>query len=119
MAKVLLIDDSPELVFLTRKLLEKEGHQVISAEDGKKGLQTAFLNKPDVILLDIMMPVEDGWAVCKKLKSDKITKNIPVIMFSVKTEIEVEEERTLSGCDAYITKPFNNEDFLKIIHELL
>jgi CheY-like chemotaxis protein len=120
MAKILLIDDEPELVIVTKKLLEKEGYTVIVAKDGREGLKILENDLPDLILLDIMMPGEDGWEVCKKIKSNEKTKHIPIAMFTVRvSQDSVKKSIEYAHADAQINKPFDTEELLKVIEELL
>ncbi len=120
MVKILIIDDEPELVFVTRKLLEKEGYNVVVAKNGKEGLKILENDTPDIILLDIMMPGENGWEVCRKIKSDEKTKNIPIAMFTVRvSEKSVQKSIDYASADAQINKPFETEELLKVINDLL
>jgi two-component system alkaline phosphatase synthesis response regulator PhoP len=119
MAKILLVDDRLEIVVLTARLLEKEGYEVTIAQNGLKCLELLKTEKPDLVLLDIMMPDMDGWEVCNKIKGNEKTKDVLVAMFTVKTEKEDLEKRSESECDAYITKPFKKEELLNHIRELL
>lgn len=104
--KVLVIDDEKSLRDLLKKALAAEGYQVILAADGKEGLNLSLQNQPDIILLDIMMPVMDGYQVLKGLKETAATKDIPVLFLSARNDAE---ERVLgleAGAVDYITKPF-------------
>ncbi len=121
MASILLVDDEPEIVYVTKKVLEKEGNEVFIAKNGNECLR--FLNKnelPDLILLDIMMPLENGWEVCRKIKSDNRTKHIPVVMFTVRTSKEsVEKSLNYAMADAQIDKPFNISDLVRTVKRFL
>ena len=105
--QILVIDDEKDIVSLLRYNLEKEGHQVLSALTGEAGLEAARSKKPDLILLDLMLPGVDGLEVCRLLKSDSRTKQIPVIMLTAKgTEIDQVVGLELGASD-YIAKPFS------------
>jgi DNA-binding response OmpR family regulator len=120
MAKILLIDDEPEIVFVTRKLLQRESHKVSVAKDGREGLKILENDPPDLVLLDVMLPGEDGWEICKKIKGDEKTKNIPIAMFTVRvSENSVQKSMEYALADAQINKPFELEDLLKVINDLL
>jgi DNA-binding response OmpR family regulator len=86
-----------------------EGHELLQAENGKIGYQTAKKEQPELILLDVMMPVMDGIQTVKKLKTDPETKQIPVFMLSAKGQMEDLDEAFDAGADNYITKPFDVE----------
>lgn len=118
--KVLLVDDEPDIVFVTKKILLDEGYDVVIAKDGG-GCET-YLEKdrPDLILLDIMMPNKDGWEVCRKIKEDPRTKDIPVAMFTVRVSHDsVVKSFEYAKADAQIDKPFQKEELLKTVRFLL
>lgn len=120
MAKILIIDDEPELALVTKKLLEREGFNVVVAKNGKEGLKVLEKESPDLVLLDIMMPGEDGWEICRKIKSNEKTKNIPISMFTVRvSEKSVKKSMEYASADAQINKPFETEELLKVINDLL
>jgi len=114
-SKILLIDDSVQNLKLLGNMLREKNYQIALARDGKEGLQLAKKIYPDLILLDIMMPDLDGYEVCKQLKEDEQTKDIPVIFLTAKTSNEdLVKGFQLGGVD-YITKPFNREElFMRI-----
>lgn len=112
MKKILIIDDIPENVFLLQERLEREGYEVITAYDGKAGLQRAVADSPDLILLDIMMPDISGIEVCKNLANSPATKEIPIILVSAKSEAEDLREGLLAGAFDYIKKPVNKIELL-------
>ncbi len=120
MAKILLVDDEPEIVYLTRMMLEKEGHEMLVATDSAECFEILKEEKPDLILMDIMMPGDDGWETCKKIKEDEKTKDIPVAMFTVRSsEDSVKKSFRYSRADTQINKPFKREDVLDKIKGLL
>jgi C4-dicarboxylate-specific signal transduction histidine kinase len=112
-AKILLIDDNPKNLQVAMSILDKEGYDLIYAQDGKRGVELTQKNNFDLILLDVLMPRMDGYAVCKKLKSDPKTKNIPIIFLTVKDE----EKDIIKGFECggvdYVTKPFYTTVLLK------
>ena len=120
MKKILVIDDEPDIVFLIKLILEKEGYKVIEANSGSEGLKLAKKEKPDLILLDVMMPDMLGWEVSKKIKADKELSKIPVAMLTVKSAAEdklksLEEARA----DWHIAKPIDREKLLSTVAWLL
>ncbi len=119
MARILLVDDEPEMRFITRRMLEKAGHSVVEACSGEECLARLEEELPDLILLDVMMPGDDGWEVCRKIKARERTRSIPVVMFTVRTEEEDIEESATSGADAHINKPFEREELLGVIDRIL
>ncbi len=114
---VLVIDDEKDFANLLKKQLEKEDYNVKVQNTGQKGLDYAKKNKPDIILLDIMMPKMSGWEVCSKLKDDEDTKNIPVIFLTARTD-DVSRSMGMKGADEYIEKPVDPIDLFKKIKKL-
>jgi len=117
--KILVVDDEQDLVEMVTARLEANGYEVISAYDGQEGLRKAQQEKPDLIILDVMMPKADGYKVSRMLKFDVKFKDIPIIMFTARAQ-EVDRQTSKEvGADAYITKPFEPEVLLAKIKELL
>lgn len=112
-AKILLIDDNPKNLQVAMGVLDTEGYSLIYAQDGAKGLELAFSQDFDLILLDVLMPGMDGYAVCKELKANEKTKDIPIIFLTVKDEKkDIVKGFECGGVD-YVTKPFFTAVFLK------
>ena len=104
---ILAIDDEKDILKLVQYNLEREGYQVLCAKSGEEGLETARTKKPDLILLDLMLPGMDGLEVCKLLRANKDTKNIPILMLTAKSS-ELDQILGLElGATDYITKPFS------------
>lgn len=116
---VLVVDDNIHIRTILRYHLEKENYKVIEAGDGEKAVNAANENKVDIVLMDIMMPVMDGYEACKQLKANSKTKNIPILMLTAKSQKEDVMEALQSGADDYIVKPFRKEIVLKKIQETL
>jgi len=117
--KILVVDDEEHIVELLKYNLENNSYNVIYAFDGEEAYNKAIEESPDLILLDIMLPVLDGVEVCKKLKKNKISENIPIIMLTAKSE---ETDKVLGleiGADDYITKPFNIRELIARIKAVL
>ncbi len=104
--KILMIDDNEE-DFKLLEITADDQYAVLWARDGEIGLEMAIEKKPDVIILDIILPGIDGYEVCKRLKEDTRTQNIPIIMLTVKDSRREELEGLQSGADEYIPKPYN------------
>lgn len=119
MKKILVIDDLPENVFLIQDRLEREGYEVITAYEGKTGIERAKNELPDLVLLDVMMPEMSGFEVCKLLIDDPSTSRIPIILVTAKTEAEDIKEGLEAGAFDYIKKPFNRIELLARIHSAL
>ncbi|MBU1147495.1 MAG: response regulator [Candidatus Omnitrophica bacterium] len=117
--RILIVDDEPQIVMVVESRLKASGYEVISACDGQEGLDKARSEKPDLIILDLMLPKLDGYKVCRMLKFDEKYKKIPVIIFTARAGQEEEKLSHETGADAYITKPFEATVLLKKIEELL
>ena len=111
--KKILVADDEDLVrsYIERKLA-KLGYTVLTAKDGEEALEKAFSNIPDIILLDVKMPKLNGIEVCKRIKSDKRTRHIPVIMLSAKAQTSEIKEGIEAGADKYLCKPIGFPDIL-------
>lgn len=116
--KILIIDDERELAEVLQSRLEAADYEVDLARDGEEGLAKVQNGRPDLILLDVMMPKWNGFQVCRKLKSDEATRKIPVVLLTAKAQESDKFWGTECGADAYITKPFQPEGLLKKIEEL-
>jgi PleD family two-component response regulator len=112
MAKILLIDDSRLVAHVAKAMLTKRGHEVVLAEDGMAGLEAAKFQGPDLILLDLIMPVMDGYQVCQGLKEGESTQEIPVIMLTSKAEPADKVKGLEMGAVDYVTKPFDEAELV-------
>lgn len=119
MKKVLIADDKPEVVELVRVTLEGEDYQVIDAFDGEEALRKTTKEKPDLIILDVVMPKMDGYEVLGNIKKDPKTKDIPVIMLSAKGQKLDREKGMKLGAIDYIVKPFSPSDLLGKLEKIL
>jgi len=116
---ILIVEDEPKNLILLRDLLQVSGYSTIEATDGKQGVELAKSKKPDLILMDIMMPVMDGLEATRILKADATTSNIPVVALT-SYAMKGDEERILkAGCDGYLSKPFDIKELLKQVTEYL
>ena len=119
MKKILIADDRSEVVELVRVSLEGEDYQIIDASDGREALEKIKREKPDLILLDIIMPKMDGFEVLVRLKQDPTTKETPVIMLTIKEQKLDREKGIELGAIDYIIKPFSPSVLLSKIERLL
>lgn len=117
--KILLVEDEKVLSEILTVRLDLQGYDIIAAYDGQQALDMVHAEKPDLILLDIMLPKIDGYKVCGLLKSDVRYKNIPIILLSAKSQTGDFEMGTELGADAYITKPPNHQELAETIQKLL
>ncbi len=117
--KILIVDDEEDLVFFLKLRLEKSGYQVITAFDGQTGFEVARKEKPDLIILDLLLPEIDGFWVCDMLKKDARYSKIPVIILSAKAEEANINLGKKCGADEYMTKPFEFNKLLSKIEELI
>lgn len=118
-AKVLVVDDNEQNLELLQAYLETLGCRVLTARNGLEALQSVAQQKPDLILLDIMMPKMSGFEVCRKLKGDEKTRDIPVIMVTALNELGDIERGVESGTDDFLSKPVNKLELLTRVRSLL
>lgn len=117
--KILLIDDEEYIVELIKYNMEQNGFDVIYGYSGEEGIKLAEAEKPNIIILDVMMPGIDGYEVCKRIRNNKITKDIPIIMLTVKRE---EADKVIGlelGADDFVTKPFGVRELVARIKAVL
>lgn len=119
MKTVLVIEDNLDIRENTAEMLELEGFDVITAEDGLQGLEFAIKHLPDVILCDIMMPKLNGYEVLKKLKEHESTANIPFIYASASVEKKEVKHAMQLGADAYIRKPFDLTELVELVNRYI
>jgi DNA-binding response OmpR family regulator len=119
MALVLVIDDEAPIRLLCRVNLEAANIEVIEAEDGKSGLEAARAERPDLILLDVMMPGMDGWQVFEQLLQDERTAKIPIVFLTARAELRDQARGLELGGIDYVTKPFNPLNLAPLIEDLL
>jgi DNA-binding response OmpR family regulator len=113
--KILIVDDEHLTTELAKVILEKNGFSVIIAEDGETALSLAQQENPDLILLDAILPMMDGFTVCKKLKESKKLRNAPILMLTAKGSSSDIERGRAAGADEYIIKPFSGKALVATI----
>lgn len=119
MKKILLIEDEKELARLTKIRLGSAGYEVSVASDGKAGLEKVASFKPDLIILDLVIPKVDGYRVCEIIKSDAKYKHIPIIMLTVRAQTIEKKAGYAVGTDEYLTKPYDADLLLNKVNKLL
>jgi DNA-binding response OmpR family regulator len=117
--KIMVVDDDRNVLFLISEMLERENYQVIQASDGLQAMSEIGKLKPDLAILDVMIPGMDGFEVCRRIKSNPYTNNIKVIMVTARTTGKDIETGMTAGADYYITKPFRILELSAKIKELL
>jgi DNA-binding response OmpR family regulator len=117
--KILVVDDEADLVETIRFPLEMEGFNVLVSYNGEDALNQARKEKPDLILLDLMLPKLDGYKVCRLLKFDERYKHIPILMLTAKTQEKDKLIGKETGADEYITKPFDIDELIKKVKAYL
>ena len=105
--RILVIDDEPDVLLLCRVNLQIAGHQVMEAANGEGGLELALRERPDVIVLDVMLPAKDGLTILGELSADERTAPIPVVLLTAMTQVEDRLAGWRAGCTDYVTKPFS------------
>jgi two-component system, OmpR family, alkaline phosphatase synthesis response regulator PhoP len=116
--KILVVDDERHIVRLIQVNLERNGYQVVTAFDGKEALKKVEAERPDLCVLDVMMPHMDGFAVLKELQANAATREIPVIMLTAKAQDADVFRGWSSGVSAYLTKPFNPVELLTFVKRI-
>ncbi|MBN1476168.1 response regulator [Candidatus Sumerlaeota bacterium] len=117
--KILLADDEEDIKAVITLFLESKGYQIITAFDGLAALDLARSEHPDLILLDVMMPVVNGFEVCTRLKADEETRDIPVVMLSAMAQSESVDKGLAAGAVDYIVKPFDPSRLEEVISRIL
>lgn len=110
---ILVIEDNEQNLYLVRFILEKNGYQVHTAMDGQTGIDMAAQLRPDLILLDIQLPVMDGYAVAQNLRANPQFSNIPIVAVTSHAMVGDREKAIVSGCNGYIEKPINPDTFMQ------
>ena len=117
MATILIVDDEPDILLMLRMSLEDEGHEVVLAADGQMALDRIAEHRPDLVLLDLMMPILDGFGVLEALRGDQ--DPLPVVMVSAKSEPADVERATNLGAVEFVTKPFDLDRVVALVASVL
>ena len=119
MKKALVVEDHPDMLYVLTMQMERLGFAVVSASNGKEGVEIAIKEKPNLILMDIMMPVMDGREATRRIRSNKETENIPILATTAITKKSQLRECIEAGCNDYIVKPFAPNELASHIEKLL
>ena len=119
MTKILLVEDHEELWDFLSRRLTRRGFEVVLAHDGQQGVEKAVTEQPDVILLDMNLPVMDGWAAARTLRGQESTARIPIIALTAHAMSGDRGKVIEAGCDEYITKPFEVDEIQRTVSQLL
>ena len=119
MAKILVVDDEPHVVELVAFNLRREGYTVVSANNGASALVSVEQERPDLIILDIMMPIMDGIQVAETLKANEATRDIPIVMLTAKAQDADILEGLVAGAEVYLPKPFSPLELSRVVKSML
>ena len=117
--KILVVDDEPDILKMVTFRLKKEGYEFITAVDGQEALDLINRQRPDLVLLDLRLPVVDGYEVCKRLKTNEDLRQIPVILVTASSAAEIAEKTKDFQADDYLIKPFEPEELLDKIKKFI
>ncbi|HSG43665.1 MAG TPA: response regulator [Anaerolineales bacterium] len=118
-ARILIVEDNMDNYQLVRFVLEREGYDVFLAVNGRDGVDAARAQKPDLILMDLGMPEMDGWIATEKLKSDDMTRSIPLYALTAHTLPHDRRRALKAGCDGFVPKPIHMKNFVDVIEQAL
>jgi twitching motility two-component system response regulator PilH len=119
MARILIVDDSPSQLMGMKRIVEKLGHEALTAEDGAAGVEAAKAQKPDLILMDVVMPNLNGFQATRAISKEATTAHIPIVLVTTKDQETDKVWGMRQGAKAYITKPFNESQLIEVIQGLL
>jgi DNA-binding response OmpR family regulator len=117
--KILLVDDAETILMMERMILNKAGYELITAKNGEEAVSKATAERPDLILMDVVMPKMNGFEACKQIRANDVTKAIPIIMVTTRGEAESVEAGFENGCDEYVTKPINGLEIVSKVKSAL
>ncbi|KGQ20344.1 Chemotaxis protein CheY [Lysobacter dokdonensis DS-58] len=119
MARILIVDDSPSQLMGIRRIVEKLGHEALTAEDGAAGVEAAKRELPDLILMDVVMPNLNGFQATRSITRESTTKHIPIVLVTTKDQDTDRVWGMRQGAKAYITKPFSESELADMIQQML
>ncbi len=119
MARILIVDDSPSQLLGMKRIVEKLGHETVTAEDGASGVEVAKATLPDLILMDVVMPNLNGFQATRAISKEPTTAQIPVVLVTTKDQETDKVWGMRQGAKAYITKPFTETQLIEVINSLL
>lgn len=116
---IIFVDDEPDILKVTTFRLKKMGYNIITAADGKGGLELIRNEKPDLVFLDLLMPVMDGYEICKLIKKDQDLKDIPIVLFTAVEDKRVAEALKETKANGILLKPYETEELMKIVKKFV
>jgi twitching motility two-component system response regulator PilH len=119
MARILIVDDSPSQLLGIKRIVEKLGHETLTAEDGAAGVEAAKKEKPDLILMDVVMPNLNGFQATRTISKTPETEHIPIVLVTTKDQETDKVWGIRQGAKAYVTKPIKEDELVKVLKELL
>ena len=119
MARILIVDDSPSQLLGIQRIVEKLGHQILTATDGAAGVETARAELPDLVLMDVVMPNLNGFQATRTISKDPETAHIPIVLVTTKDQETDKVWGMRQGAKAYVTKPIKEEELVAVLKELL
>jgi CheY-like chemotaxis protein len=119
MARILVIDDDASLLQMMTIILKRGGHETLVSADAEEGIAMARQHRPDMAIVDVMMPMINGYQVCYTLRTDEATRDMPLLILTALTEAEHRERAEDAGADGFVTKPIASTDLLKQVADLL
>ena len=119
MARILIVDDSPSQLLGIKRIVEKLGHETLTAEDGAAGVEVAKQEKPDLILMDVVMPNLNGFQATRTISKNPDTAHIPIVLVTTKDQETDKAWGMRQGAKAYVTKPIKEEELVAVLKELL
>jgi CheY-like chemotaxis protein len=117
--KILLVDDQNTVLMMEKMMLRDSGHDIVTARNGAEAIERALAEKPDLILLDVVMPMMDGFEVCRALRRREETRSTPIILCTTRGETTNVQTGYVAGCNDYVTKPFHAPELLSKIKKHL
>lgn len=117
--RILLVDDSETILMMEKMILKKDHYEIVTAKNGKDGVAKALETKPDLILMDVVMPEMNGFEAVKRLRQEEATRSIPIVMVTTKAEAESMEAGYESGCNDYVVKPIDQLELITKVKSLL
>lgn len=117
--KILLVDDSSTMLLMEQVVLGSSGYQILTAQDGEAGIRAALAHRPDLILLDAVMPKMDGLEACRQLRALEATRETPILLVTIGNEEARVEAGLLCGCNDYVLKPIDGKELLSKVKNLL
>ena len=117
--KILLVDDSNTILMMEKFILRNQAYEIVTASDGEEGVRKALEHRPDLVLLDVIMPKMGGFEACRRMREEEATRTTPIIMVTTRGEATNVEAGWTAGCSDYITKPINSIELLAKVRNFL